>query len=111
MPLVFFMPAVSFIKRRIYLFLSLVPLPWHFETSFENAGLTSNVRYKGFVPLVLVDSTSLNFVQGLVYRYDVSKSSDGAAEEEVTFRMCTLICTFLPQPPKIHASSTSFQVC
>ena len=42
---------------------------------------------------------SLNFffvIKGLVYRYDVSKSSDGVAGEEGTFCMCTL--WYVPPP-------------
>ena len=74
---------------------------FHFETNFENAGegwvnlkctlvfffffLFSFILFSG------IQIAKKKFVfQGLVYRYDVSKSSDGVAGEEGTFCMCTL---------------------
>ena len=64
----------------------------------EKGGLTSNVRFFFFFFLFILFSgiqISKNFVlQGLVYRYDVSKSSDGVAGEEGTFCMCTLWYVF-----------------
>jgi len=62
MPLVFFMPATD--PRFLGTLKQVLKTP-------EKGGLTSN---------------------GLVYRYDVSKSSDGVAGEEGTFCMCTLWC-------------------
>lgn len=62
MPLVFFMPASD--PRFLGTLKQVLKSP-------EKGGLTSN---------------------GLVYRYDVSKSSDGVAGEEGTFCMCTLWC-------------------
>jgi len=62
MPLVFFMPASD--PRFLGTLKQCLKSP-------EKGGLTSN---------------------GLVYRYDVSKSSDGVAGEEGTFCMCTLWC-------------------
>jgi len=62
MPLVFFMPASD--PRFLGTLKQCLKTP-------EKGGLTSN---------------------GLVYRYDVSKSSDGVAGEEGTFCMCTLWC-------------------
>jgi len=62
MPLVFFMPASD--PRFLGTLKQVLKTP-------EKGGLTSN---------------------GLVYRYDVSKSSDGVAGEEGTFCMCTLWC-------------------
>jgi len=62
MPLVFFMPATD--PRFLGTLKQIMKTP-------EKGGLTSN---------------------GLVYRYDVSKSSDGVAGEEGTFCMCTLWC-------------------
>ena len=84
--------------------------PWHFETSFEDAGEGwANLKCM-FVLFTGLD-TSIIFVQGLVYRYDVSKSSDGVAGEEGTFCMCTLWYVFfcllssrntLHQPPFVR---------
>lgn len=37
------------------------------------------------IPLLFLKKT-----QGLVYRYDVSKSADGVGGEEGTFSLCTL---------------------
>lgn len=45
----------------------------------------------------MLDSTSVAhnvFVQGLVYRYDVTKADDGVGGEEGTFCLCTLWCVW-----------------
>lgn len=41
--------------------------------------------------------------QGLVYRYDVSKTDDGVGGEEGTFCLCTLWCATPPSSPPIHS--------
>ena len=54
----------------------------------ERGGLTSNVStYKEDI---IHNIHTLVCFQGLVYRYDVSKTDDGVGGEEGTFCLCTL---------------------
>ena len=56
----------------------------------ERGGLTSNVStYKEDI---IHNIHTLVCFQGLVYRYDVSKTDDGVGGEEGTFCLCTLWC-------------------
>ncbi|OJT06889.1 hypothetical protein TRAPUB_2258 [Trametes pubescens] len=56
----------------------------------ERGGLTSNVSR--LPPLYTPQSMLKGSAQGLVYRYDVSKTDDGVGGEEGTFCLCTLWC-------------------
>ena len=94
-----------------YLSLSLVrsSFPWHFETGFENAR-EGWVDFKCTLVLLylcsVVSIVKFFFViKGLVYRYDVSKSSDGVAGEEGTFCMCTLWYVFFFFLPSLQRNT------